>query len=69
MNDFVKIKNLENAKNIESANVFEYPKLKDINIPKEKRWNKEIIGNANTKYFDLGGDFEKSKDELFIQPK
>ena len=68
LNDFEKIKNLETDTNMETANLFDYPKLKDINIPKEKKWVQDKKEDINTKYLDLG-NFEKVKNELVIQPK
>ena len=68
LNDFEKIKNLDTDTNMESATLFEYPRLKDINIPKEKKWNQANKEEVNTKFLDLGA-FEKQESEFVIQPK
>ena len=68
LNDFEKIKNLDTDTNMESATLFEYPRLKDINIPKEKKWNQANKEEVNTKFLDLG-EFEKQESEFVIQPK
>ena len=68
LDDFEKIKVLEIDTNVESTNLIEYPRLKDINIPKEKKWNQIFEEKANIKYLDLA-NFEKLENETFIQPK
>ena len=69
LNGFEKLKNLENDTNIESINLFEYPKLKVINIQQNIKWNQAIKERPSFKYFDL--DLMKStrKKEFVIQPK
>ena len=67
LDNFKEIQNLEIDKT-ESINLYEYPKLKVINIPEEKKWNKELIEKVNTKYF-ISGKMEKTEEEFVIQPK
>ena len=69
LEDFKELGDLEKNTNIESINLYEYPKLKNISIPKDNKWNKIIEEKNNFKYF-VSEKMEKSeKGEFVIQPK
>ena len=65
LDDFEKLKNLENDANVEFTNSNEYPKLKDINIPKNKKWNIATNEKNTYNYFNLNSE----QEEFSIQPK